>query len=90
MLLWDKTPSVSRLKIPSAEPHELDGSQSNALAGSVSKALSPEGSSDSDNQDRLMSGCWPDQPWVPRPTHLSLSWIRSLVSCRACGQTSGI
>lgn len=63
MLFWDKTPSASRLKIHNAEPKELDGSQS----------LSSEGSSSSDNRGRLMSGCWPDQPWVPRQTYLPVS-----------------
>lgn len=73
MLFWDKTPSASRLKIPSAEPKELDGSQSLALNGREHKNLSPERWSKSAHQGRLMSGCWPDQPWVPRQTHLPMS-----------------
>lgn len=73
MLFWDKTPSASRLKIPIAEPHELDGSRC-VLPSRDSKTVSSESSSNSDNQaHRLMSGCWPDRPWVPRPTHLPLS-----------------
>lgn len=73
MLFWDKTPSASRLKIPSAEPQELDGSQSCVLASREDKTVSSESSSDSDNQaHRLMSGCWPDLPWVPRQTQLPL------------------
>lgn len=73
MLFWDKTPSASRLKIPSAEPKELHGSQSCVLNGRENKTLPLEHSSYSGNQDRLMSGCWPDQPWVPRQTHLPIS-----------------
>lgn len=73
MLFWDKTPSASRLKIPSAEPKELDGSQSCALNGRENKTLPLECSSNSGHQGRLMSGCWPDQPWVPRQTHLPMS-----------------
>lgn len=73
MLFWDKTPSASRLKIPSAVPEELDGSQSLALNGRENKKLSSECSSNSGHQGRLMSGCWPDQPWVPRQTYLPMS-----------------
>lgn len=73
MLFWDKTPSASRLKIPSAEPKELDGSQSCAPDGRENKTLSPKRSFNSVHQGRLVSGCWPDQPWVPRQTHLEMS-----------------
>lgn len=74
MLFWDKTPSVSRLKIPSLEPHELDGSQSRVLTGREGETVSSDSSPNSNNQAHtLMSGCWPDQPWVPRQTHLPLS-----------------
>lgn len=71
MLFWDKTPSVSRLKIATAEPQELDGSQLGAPAGRQGETLSSK--CPSHNQDRLMSGCWPDRPWVPRHTQLPLS-----------------
>lgn len=74
MLFWDKTPSASRLKIPITEPHELDGSQLSARAGTEPKTLSSECSSNSDNQaDRLVSGCWSERPWIPRQTDLPLS-----------------
>lgn len=73
MLFWDKTPSASRLKIPSAEPKESDGSQSRAPDGRENKTLPLEPSSYSGHQGRLMSGCWPDQPWVPRQTILPMS-----------------
>lgn len=62
MLFWDKTPSASRLKIPSAEPQELDGSRC-VLPSRDGKTVSSESSSNSDNQaNGLMSSCWPDRP----------------------------
>lgn len=72
MLFWDKTPSASRLKIPSAEPKELEGFQSLALNGRENKKWPSERSFNSGYQGRLMSGCWPDQPWVPRQTTLPM------------------
>lgn len=73
MLFWDRTPSISRLKIAITEPRELDGSQLGAPAGRPGETLSSKCSSSNNNQDRLMSGCWPDRPWVPRHAHLPLS-----------------
>lgn len=72
MLFWDKTPSVSRLKISSLEPQELDGSRC-VLGSREGRTVSSESSSNSNSQaHRLVSGCWPDQPWVPRQARLPL------------------
>lgn len=73
MLFWDKTPSASRLSIPIVEPQELDGSQLCTLAGRQGKTMSSERCLNRDNQDRLMSCCWPDRPWVPQPTYFPMS-----------------